>query len=523
MAASDDRLVVVQSRASCASLDASTGSGGWSDPAGPLTAPPLVHGECLLVASGEQVICYRVADGSRVWSARDRHGRAAAGRRRRRASTSRRRTAGVIALELTSGEPAWEFRSASSRPSRWSTAAACSLALRPSASAASSRDTARSTGAFGSVPQSSGGRWPMPTHVYLRRARQPAARARPEERRVSLEERSAAIGRRPDRCWWARALRRQATCRASRCSIRAQGTPTIQLTLATSLATLPLLIERDRGHAGADCGGDRRLAERCGPSRSPARLPPTHRRSPSAPLTALPGQAIPIGWPPAPPGRLPPAAVTPSSIAIRRRRRERQPDELTAAAVHEKRLARDVDDAVFDRARDHRVGVDGRRQRGPQKESAARIGPGDASPPNSRAQRSHHHVALVLIVSAAGSAPDDRGCRAGTPRRRSAGRARRCRGPRPVWRSRAWPRSAAARRSTRRDTPARASSRSCSSTPRVPIDRRRASAGRRPRLPSPRSTDRDRDRLRRSGRRGARPIRAAPRACCRPISSPVGF
>jgi outer membrane protein assembly factor BamB len=40
----------------------------WTESTGPLTAPPLVHGEWLFVASGDQVMCYRVADGTRVWT-----------------------------------------------------------------------------------------------------------------------------------------------------------------------------------------------------------------------------------------------------------------------------------------------------------------------------------------------------------------------------------------------------------------------------------------------------------------------
>ncbi len=68
MAASDDRLVV-SVKGELQALDASTGAVVWSDQAGPLTAPPLVSGEWLLVASGESIICYRVADGTKVWSA----------------------------------------------------------------------------------------------------------------------------------------------------------------------------------------------------------------------------------------------------------------------------------------------------------------------------------------------------------------------------------------------------------------------------------------------------------------------
>ena len=85
-----------------------------------------------------------------------------------------------------------------------------------------------------------------------------------------------------------------------------------------------------------------------------------------APLTELPGLAIPIGAAASssPNGcRQPPHAFL---DPIRRRRRERQPDEVAAAAVDEERLARHVDDAVLDRARHHRVGVDERPAASPR-------------------------------------------------------------------------------------------------------------------------------------------------------------
>ncbi len=106
--------------------------------------------------------------------------------------------------------------------------------------------------------------------------------------------------------------------------------------------------------------------------------PVTPPALPIAPLTELPGLAIPIGKPPALPG-LPLASRRDTFFdSLRRRRRERQPDEVPAAAVDEERLPGDVDHAVLDRPRDHRVGVDERRQRRPEEEPAARRRPGDA-------------------------------------------------------------------------------------------------------------------------------------------------
>ena len=64
LAASEDRLVVPV-KGELRVLDASTGALAWTDRAGPLSAPPLVHAAFLLVASAELVICYRRAVGVR--------------------------------------------------------------------------------------------------------------------------------------------------------------------------------------------------------------------------------------------------------------------------------------------------------------------------------------------------------------------------------------------------------------------------------------------------------------------------
>ena len=107
MAASDERLIVAV-KDELRALDASTGAVVWTDRPGPLTAPPLVHGEWLLVASGEQVIGYRVLDGTRVWSRETgvvEQRPAVAGTRVYVPAADGR----IVALELASGEPVWEF------------------------------------------------------------------------------------------------------------------------------------------------------------------------------------------------------------------------------------------------------------------------------------------------------------------------------------------------------------------------------------------------------------------------------
>ena len=201
------------------------GRGRVDRPHGPLTAPPLVHGEWLLVASGEQVICYRVADGTKVWSRET-------GAVEQRAAVEGTRVyvpaadGRVIALELASGEPAWEFdigikpteplvyggrlfvgsagkrfcslflESGRKRRDDWCFQVGAAVIGRPAADA---------------------------THVYFVALRQPAARARSQERRVSLEEGSAlpAVGGSAARRRQHRGARERAARRT--CSTRARG------------------------------------------------------------------------------------------------------------------------------------------------------------------------------------------------------------------------------------------------------------------------------------------------------------
>jgi hypothetical protein len=85
-----------------------------------------------------------------------------------------------------------------------------------------------------------------------------------------------------------------------------KGQPTVLLTLATKLATVPLLIEPDKDAPG----GSTRIAALTGglmkswtvTLAGPALSAPA---VPVEPLKALPGAVIPMGAPPLPPGRLP--------------------------------------------------------------------------------------------------------------------------------------------------------------------------------------------------------------------------
>jgi outer membrane protein assembly factor BamB len=305
MAASDQRLVVA-AKGELYVLDASTGAVVWTDRAGPLTAPPLVHGEWLFVASGEHVTCYRIADGVKVWSRET-------GAVEQRPAVEGTRVyvpaadGRVIALELASGEPAWEFdigikpteplvyggrvfvgaeakRFCSLKPETgkedWCYFVGAAVIGRPAADA---------------------------THVYF----------------VALDNLLRAHDRKNGAYRWKKDLRYRPSAgpllvgasvavpgRVPGVQVfdARRGSPTIQLTLGASLATAPLLIEPASGtpaRLAAVTGGLPRVwtVTLAGPA------PPALPSIAVAPLTELPGLAIPIGGPPVLPERLPPAAA----------------------------------------------------------------------------------------------------------------------------------------------------------------------------------------------------------------------
>jgi len=106
MAASEDRLVVA-SKGEVRALVAATGAVAWNDRTGPLTAPPLVHGEWVFIASGEQLASYRLVDGTKSWT-RDIglvEQRPAAQDARVYVPAADGR---LVALDLSSGNPLWE-------------------------------------------------------------------------------------------------------------------------------------------------------------------------------------------------------------------------------------------------------------------------------------------------------------------------------------------------------------------------------------------------------------------------------
>jgi outer membrane protein assembly factor BamB len=109
MAASADRLVL-QSKGELFALDAASGDPVWSDQFGPLTAAPLVHEDHLLVATGEHLTLYQLADGVKTWTnegvgAVEQRPAVAGVRVYVPAADGR-----IVALELGSGTQVWEHQ-----------------------------------------------------------------------------------------------------------------------------------------------------------------------------------------------------------------------------------------------------------------------------------------------------------------------------------------------------------------------------------------------------------------------------
>jgi PQQ-like domain len=308
MAASDQRLVV-SAKGELHALDAATGAVAWTDHAGPLTAPPLVHGEWLLVASGEHVTCYRIADGTKVWSRET-------GAVEQRPAVEGTRVyvpaadGRVMALELASGEPAWEF----------------DIGINPTEPLVyGSRLLVGSAGKrFCSLFLESGRKkrhdWCYPVGAAV------IGRPASDERHVyfvALDNLLRAHNRKSGAYLWKKDLhyRPSAGPLLVGASVAVPGTvpsvqvfdalsgsPTMKLTLGAALTTVPLLI-------AAVPGTPARLASLTG---GLPRVWTVTLSGPAAPglpsiavvpLSALPGLAIPIGRLPLPPEQLPPAAA----------------------------------------------------------------------------------------------------------------------------------------------------------------------------------------------------------------------
>lgn len=107
-AATDD-VVIVPTRSSIEAFSAAGGEQVWSAPVGPLTAPPLVAGGWLIVASPGLLTALRASDGVQVWSrafTAVEQRPAAEGTTLYVSSVDGR----LIALEIATGSSVWETR-----------------------------------------------------------------------------------------------------------------------------------------------------------------------------------------------------------------------------------------------------------------------------------------------------------------------------------------------------------------------------------------------------------------------------
>ncbi len=99
--------VIVASKGEVRGLTAATGQVAWTEQVGPLTAPPVTHGDALILATGEQLSAHRLADGSRTWTRSvgvvDQKPSVSDGRLYVPVSDGK-----LIVLNLASGEPVWE-------------------------------------------------------------------------------------------------------------------------------------------------------------------------------------------------------------------------------------------------------------------------------------------------------------------------------------------------------------------------------------------------------------------------------
>jgi outer membrane protein assembly factor BamB len=305
MAASDDRLVVVV-KGELQALDAATGKMVWSDRPGPVTAPPLVSGEWLLVASGESVSCYRVADGQKLWTNDDtgavEQRPAIAGERAYVPAVDGR----VLALDLKSGKKIWEFDDIGIKPTEPLVHEGQVFVGSEAKKFCRILPTGRREYCFPVGAAVRGRPVADAKHVYyvaldnVLRANdwkngalrwKEDLRYRPSAGPILVGASIAALGNVP------------------RVQIfeTQTGTKTVLLTLATRVPTAPLLLE-------ASGGKPARIAAVTGDLQNTWHLtligpaPPAVPAIAVDPITALPGRAIPIGSQPTLPAPRPPAA-----------------------------------------------------------------------------------------------------------------------------------------------------------------------------------------------------------------------
>jgi outer membrane protein assembly factor BamB len=292
MAVSRDRLVIVV-KEELQALDAATGAVVWSDHAGTPTAPPVIHGEWLFVAAGEHLTCYRVADGTRLWT-RD------TGAVEQRAALDGNRVfvpaadGRLVALRLDNGEPLWEYN-VGIKPTEplvyggrifVGSEAKRFCSIRP--------DTGKDDWCYRVAAAVVGRPAADETHVYF----------------VAYDNILRAHDRRNGAYRWKRDLKYRPSAGPYLVgrSIAApgnvpqvqvfetgKGTPTVLLTLATKLATVPLLIPPEKESPD----GVTRIAALTGGLMKSwtvtlAGPEPIVPSVPTEPLTSLPGEVIPV-------------------------------------------------------------------------------------------------------------------------------------------------------------------------------------------------------------------------------------
>jgi outer membrane protein assembly factor BamB len=305
MAASDERLIIMR-KGELLALDVTTGKPVWSVQPGPLTAPPLVSGDWLLVASGESIACYRVADGSKMWSSDDtgivEQRPAISGDRAYIPAADGR----ILALDLKSGKQIWEFQ----------------IGIKPTEPLVhEGRVFAGSEGKlFCSIRPDTGRKDWCSNPAGATRGR-PVADAR-NVYFVGLDNILRAHDWKNGAQRWTEDLHYRpssgpllvgagiaAAGNVPRVPVfeTSQGKKTIQINLETRLPTAPLLIE-------ARTGSPARVAAVTGDLQNRWHLTLIGPAAPIVPaiavdpLTALPGQAIPIGLLPVLPVQQPPAS-----------------------------------------------------------------------------------------------------------------------------------------------------------------------------------------------------------------------
>jgi outer membrane protein assembly factor BamB len=298
MAATASRLIV-PSKGEVRALDSATGRVIWTDALGALTAPPLVQDDLLVVASADRLTAYQVADGTKLWTAD-------VGRVEERPAAHGARLyvplaeGPLLALDRATGKQIWEH----------------DVGIKPTEPIvyADRIFVGSAAKSFCSLMLSTGREdwcYPIGAAVFGKAAAD-AARVY----FVALDNQLYGLNRREGTLRWRTDLRYRPAAgptivgntvsapgkaAALQAFDVASGKPAAQLKLSDELFAVPVFI------AGAE-GGPVTLAALAGGLQNVWRLTlaappvPVFPSPAVAPLTVLPGQAVPLGALPAPPG-----------------------------------------------------------------------------------------------------------------------------------------------------------------------------------------------------------------------------